>query len=247
MSKVYLVGAGPGDPDLVTVKALRVLRMADVVLYDRLVSAEVLALVNPEAELIYVGKHEGEQEGTQQLIFELMLEFAAAGRRVVRLKGGDACVFGRGGEEWLHLARHGIEVEVVPGISSALAAPALAGVPLTYRGVSRGFAVVTGHCCAAGDSACWEDYARVDTLVVLMGVKERAGIARALIGAGRRADEPAVFIERATTPEERVIDTTLGEVAAGVVEVESPSVFVIGAVAALRAELAAGVAEEVLS
>jgi uroporphyrin-III C-methyltransferase len=244
---VYLVGAGPGDPDLLTVKAQRVLRSVDVVLYDRLVSPEVVALANPEAELVYVGKHEGEQAGTQQRIFELMLEFACAGKTVARLKGGDACVFGRGGEEWLLLARHGIEVEVIPGISSALAAPALAGVPLTYRGVSRGFAVVTGHCCAAGNAACWEDYARVDTLVVLMGVKERANIARALIEAGRRADEPAVFIERATTPGERVVDTTLGDVAAGGVEVESPAVFVIGAVAALRAKLAAGVAEEVLS
>ena len=244
MSKVYLMGAGPGDPDLLTVKALRVLRAADVVLYDRLVSPEVLALANPAAELIYVGKHEGEQESTQQLIFDLMLEHAREGRTVARLKGGDPCVFGRAGEEWLSLARNGIEVEIVPGVSSALAAPELAGVPLTYRGLSRGFAVVAGHCAGAG-GVDWRDYARVDTLVILMGVQERANIARALIGAGRRADEPAVFVERSSTPEERVVDTTLGAVAAGTVEVDAPAVFVIGAVAGLRAELAVRALAEV--
>jgi len=241
MSKVYLIGAGPGDPGLLTIKAERALKKADVVMYDRLVSAEVLLLANPEAELIYVGKREGEQEATQQVIFDLMLGFARAGKTVARLKGGDACVFGRGGEEWRLLARHGIEVETIPGVSSALAAPALAGVPLTYRGLSRGFAVVTGHSCSA---IRWADYARVDTLVILMGVKERAAIAGELIRVGRPASDPAVFIERATTAEERVIETTLGEVAAGRVDVESPAVFVMGAVAGLRAELAAVVREE---
>jgi uroporphyrin-III C-methyltransferase len=244
MSKVYLMGAGPGDPDLLTVKALRILRAADVVLYDRLVSPEVLALASPEAELIYVGKHEGEQESTQQLIFDLMLQHARAGKTVARLKGGDPCVFGRAGEEWLSLARNGIEVEIVPGVSSALAAPELAGIPLTYRGLSRGFAVVAGHCAASG-GVDWQDYARVDTLVILMGVQERAAIARALIRAGRRPDEPAAFVERSSRPEERVVDTTLGDVAAGGVEVEAPAVFVVGAVAALRGELAARALAEV--
>ena len=244
MSKVYLMGAGPGDPDLLTVKALRILRAADVVLYDRLVSPEVLALASPDAELIYVGKHEGEQESTQQLIFDLMLQHARAGKTVARLKGGDPCVFGRAGEEWLSLARNGIEVEIVPGVSSALAAPELAGIPLTYRGLSRGFAVVAGHCAASG-GVDWQDYARVDTLVILMGVQERAAIARALIRAGRRPDEPAAFVERSSRPEERVVDTTLGDVAAGGVEVEAPAVFVVGAVAALRGELAARALAEV--
>ena len=127
MSKVYLMGAGPGDPDLLTVKALRILRAADVVLYDRLVSPEVLALANPGAELIYVGKHEGEQESVQALIFELMRQHARRGRTVARLKGGDPCVFGRAGEEWLSLVRDGVEVEIVPGVSSALAAPEPSG------------------------------------------------------------------------------------------------------------------------
>jgi uroporphyrin-III C-methyltransferase len=241
VSKVYLIGAGPGDPDLLTVKAERILRQVDVVLYDRLVGPEVLLLAKPEAELIYAGKQEGEQENMQQVIFDLMLSYARAGKTVARLKGGDACVFGRGGEEWRFLARHAIEVEVIPGVSSALAAPALAGVPLTFRGLARGFAVVTGHSSGA---IRWEDYARVDTLVVLMGVHERDRIAQALICAGRPAHEPAVFVERSTTPQERVIETTLGEVAAGAVAVESPAVFVMGAVAALRAELVAAVREE---
>ena len=246
MSKVYLMGAGPGDPDLLTVKAQRVLGTAEVVLYDRLVSPEVLALADSRAELIYVGKHEGEQESAQRLIFDLMLERAREGRTVARLKGGDPCVFGRAGEEWLSLVRAGIEVEIVPGVSSALAAPALAGVPLTYRGLSRGFAVVTGH-CTGSHGVDWRDYARVDTLVILMGVKERANIARALIRAGRSGEEPAVFIERSSTADERVVDTTLGRVAAGGVEVEAPAVFVIGVVAALRSELAVRAMEEVAS
>jgi uroporphyrin-III C-methyltransferase len=244
MSKVYLVGAGPGDPDLLTVKAQRILRIADVVLYDRLVSAEVLSVAGPGAELIYVGKHEGEQESTQKLIFDLMVGHARRGRLVVRLKGGDGCVFGRAGEEWLALARAGIEVEVVPGISSALAAPTLAGVPLTFRDMSRGFAVVTGH-CAGRTPVDWRDWARVDTLVILMGVKNRAAIASALIDAGRRGDEPAVFVERASTAGERVVETTLGDVARGGVDVEAPAVFVIGEVAALRGELAGCLIEEV--
>jgi uroporphyrin-III C-methyltransferase len=244
MNKVYLLGAGPGDPDLLTVKAQRILREADVVLYDRLVSAEVLSVASSDAELIYVGKHEGEQESTQKLILDLMVDHARRGRRVVRLKGGDGCVFGRAGEEWLALTRAGIDVEVVPGVSSALAAPTLAGIPLTFRNVSRGFAVVTGH-CAGSTPVDWRDWARIDTLVILMGVKNRTAIASALIDAGRRGDEPAAFVERASTAGQRVIETTLGEVARGAVEVEAPAVFVIGAVAALRAELAACVLEEV--
>jgi uroporphyrin-III C-methyltransferase len=241
VSKVYLIGAGPGDPELLTVKAARVLGQADVVLYDRLVGPETLLLAKPGAELVYVGKREGEQEGTQRAIFELMLSFAHADKMVARLKGGDAFVFGRGGEEWLYLARHGVEVEAIPGVSSALAAPALAGVPLTCRGMAHGFAVVTGHAC---DAIRWEDYACVDTLVVLMGVNERARIAGELIRAGRSPVEPAIFIERSSTPEERAVEATLGEVASGAIEVESPAVFVTGAVVALRSELIAALREE---
>jgi uroporphyrin-III C-methyltransferase len=235
--RVYLVGAGPGDPDLLTVKALRLLRSARVVIYDRLVTAEILALANPGAEFLYAGKHDNEQEATQQWIYDQLLDRTRSGLDVVRLKGGDPLVFGRGGEEWLHLLRHGIEVEVVPGISSAVSAPAAAGIPLTYRGVSQSFAVVTGHGGPAGEPD-WGKLAGVDTLVILMGVGRRVSLAQALIDAGREPGEPAAFIERATTPGQRVYPTTLGSIAAGLVDVSAPATLVVGAVAAFHDELA---------
>lgn len=238
MSKLYLIGAGPGDPELLTIKAARALAECDVVLYDRLVSAEVLRLARPDAKRIYVGKHEGEQETTQEQIFDLIVRHARAGKTVGRLKGGDPLVFGRGGEEWALALDHGIEVELVPGISSAIAVPGLANIPLTYRGVSQSFAVVTAH-CRQGEQQQWNRYANVDTLVVLMGVKNRAFVAQSLIAAGRRAAEPVAFIERGTLPAERIVESTLGAVAAGEVEIVSPAVFVIGEVVRLRERLAA--------
>ncbi len=234
-SKVYLVGAGPGDPELLTLKALRVLRSASVVLYDRLVSPEVLAEANPEAEFLYVGKREGEQETVQPWILDTLIERARRGEVVVRLKGGDPCVFGRGGEEWSYLRAQGIDVDIVPGISSAIAVPESAGIPVTHRGTARAFTVATGH----DENTDWRPYAGVDTLVILMGVKHRERIARALIDAGRRPDEPAAFIERGTTATERTTVTSLSEIARGEVDVEAPAVFVVGAVVALRAELIA--------
>lgn len=241
--KVYLTGAGPGDPELLTRRALRVLEQADVVLYDRLVSLEILALARPGALLVDAGKQHGESDEAQQRVMDDMLCHARKGKTVVRLKGGDPFVFGRGGEEQLHLERHGIEVEVIPGVSSALAAPAAAGIPLTLRGAADSFAVVTGH-GRCGPTTDWERFAAVDTLVVLMGVAERRGIARSLISAGRPSDEPAAFIENATTARQRTIETTLGRIAAGEVHVEAPAVLVIGEVCAARtpSRLAAGVA-----
>jgi len=234
--KVFLIGAGPGDPDLLTVKAARVLAHCDVVLHDRLVSADILRLARPGAELIYVGKHEGEQDRVQNRIFGLLLRHAQAGKIVVRLKGGDPLVFGRGAEEWALAREHGIEVELVPGVTSAISAPGLAGIPLTYRGISQSFAVITGH-CKEGLAQNWADYARVDTLVILMGVKNREYIARALMDAGRAPDEPAAFIERATSEQQRVVITTLREIAAGRVAAENPAVFVIGKVVLMRERL----------
>ncbi len=232
MGSVFLVGAGPGDPQLLTLKAARILASADVVIYDRLVPPAILELASPAAQLVYAGKHEGEQEATQVWIHEELVRQARAGRVVVRLKGGDPFVFGRGGEEALALRERGIGAEVVPGVSSALTAPALAGIPVTFRGVSRSFAVVTGHCHNAEETD-WAAYARLDTLIILMGVSRRETIARALIEAGREAAEPVAFIERSSTPEERVIETTLGEVARGQVAVEAPAAFVVGQVVAL--------------
>lgn len=240
--KVYLVGAGPGDPELLTLKAARVLSKAEVVLYDRLVGEGVLALVNPEAHRIYVGKEVG-QQGVQKEILALMLAHARKGRVVVRLKGGDPMVFGRGGEEWRFLAEEGIAVEVVPGVSSAIAAPSLAGIPLTLRGVAGGFAVVSGH-ASGGRLPSLAAYAGVETLVVLMGVTQRQQLAAQLIALGRPPDEPVAFIERSTTPRERVLEATLGQVAQGEVAVEDPAVWVMGEVVRWRRVLLAqGLAE----
>ncbi len=236
--KVYLVGAGPGDTELLTLKAVKALEQAEVVLYDRLVSSRVLDLAPPHAEQIYVGKFHGEQQQVQQRILELLLHYARQGKTVVRLKGGDPLVFGRGGEEWLFLREHGIPVELVPGITSAIAVPGLAGIPLTFRGLSASFAVVTGH-CQDGREQDWSQLARVETLVILMGVEQRERIAQALIAAGRDPEEPVAFIERGTTPEERVLCSTLAKVAHGRVTVDPPAVFVVGPVVKLRETLVA--------
>ncbi len=237
--KVYLIGAGPGDPELLTVKAARVLRECDVILYDRLVSKEILGLARPDAELIYVGKHEKEQSQVQSRIFELIRYHAAAGRIVGRLKGGDPIVFGRGAEEWAVALENGINVELIPGVTSAISVPSLAGIPLTYRGVSRSFAIVTGH-CHEGLAQEWNKYVDVDTLVILMGVTNRAHIATALMEAGRPISEPVAFIQHGTLPDELVIESTLRAVAAGEVEAESPAVIVIGEVVKLRKQFKAG-------
>lgn len=236
MPKVYLVGAGPGDPDLLTCKALRLLRCADVIVYDRLVSAEVLALSNPAARLIFAGKSFGEQERIQNEIHAHLLSHAADGRTVVRLKGGDPMVFGRGAEEWSFLNRHGIEVELVPGISSSLSVPALAGIPVTLRGVADSFAVIAGHRRNLKPQE-WSRFLMVDTLVLLMAVENRAAIAANLIRSGRNREEPVAFIERGSTPRERIVVSTLAEVARGAVDVESPAVCVVGQVVRMRRNL----------
>jgi uroporphyrin-III C-methyltransferase len=215
------------------VKAVRILGECDVILYDRLVSREILRFAKSDAECIYVGKHEGEQELRQGEIFALIRDRALQGKTVGRLKGGDSLVFGRGAEEWQLALKHGIRVELIPGVSSAIAVPGLAGIPLTFRSVSQGFAIVTGH-CQEGVNHAWERYARVDTLVILMGVKNRQTIAAALIAAGRRADQPVAFVYRGSLKEEQTIESTLAEVAAGRVEAKNPAVFVIGEVVNLR-------------
>jgi uroporphyrin-III C-methyltransferase len=231
--KLYLIGGGPGDAELLTLKAARVLRECDVVLYDRLTTPAVLALARPEAELIYVGKHDGEQEREQARIFELILEHATAGRTVARLKGGDPLVFGRGAEEWAVALEHGIEVELIPGVSSAIAVPGLAGIPLTFREVSRSFAVVTGH-WKTGTNMDWAPYAKIDTLVILMGTKQRVLIAESLIAAGRNVSEPVAFVEQGSMADQRVVETELGAVAKGEVEISGPAVMVVGEVVRQR-------------
>ena len=240
---VYLVGAGPGRADLLTVRAARVLALADVVLYDRLVSREVLELINPAAELHFVGKEDGQQECIQNRILEELVRQASRHRHVVRLKGGDPMVFGRGAEEWLYLNQRGVDVELVPGISSALSVPSLAGVPPTFRGVATGFCVLTGH-VRDGFNDELTRYAQVDTLIILMGTRHRDRIAQILIAAGRSPSEPACFIENGSTPQERFVETTLADL--GTVDVDSPAVLVIGQVVRLREKLIPLLAEAVV-
>ncbi len=232
MTPVALVGAGPGDPDLLTVRAARLLAAADVVVHDALVGDAVLALVAPDAELIDVGKRPG-RPVPQELISTLLVELARDGRRVVRLKGGDPYVFGRGGEEAQALLDAGIPFEVVPGITSAVAAPAAAGVPVTHRGVAAAFTVVTGHRRVDEPDVDWRALARVGgTVVVLMGVARRATIAAELIAGGLPPSTPVAAVRSATTPDEVVARCRLDELAT--TPVEAPAVIVIGAVAALE-------------
>lgn len=235
---IYLVGAGPGRADLLTLRAARVLAEADVVLYDRLVSADVLAMVRPGAVLVDAGKEHGKQEETQSRILEQLDFWARRRRTVVRLKGGDPCVFGRGAEEWRWLSERGWRVEVVPGITSALAVPELAGIPPTYRGAARSFAVVTGHACGE-EEPDWSALARVDTLIILMGVARRARITQKLIDAGRDRRQPVAFIENGTLAQERVVVSNLETVAEGGVEVANPAVMVAGEVVRVREGLEA--------
>jgi len=227
---VYLVGAGPGDADLLTVRAARLLARADVVVHDRLISREVLDLAAPHAELIDVGKRPGSSD-SQDDINELLVMLGRRHECVVRLKGGDPFVFGRGGEEALALSAHGVAVEVVAGITSAFAGPLLAGVPVTHRGLSHGVTVVTGS-AVPGATVDFRRLANADlTLVVLMGVRRRGVIARELIEGGLERSTPVAVVERASSAQQRVVRCTLEEL--GARRVESPAVLVIGAVAAL--------------
>ena len=234
MGKVYLVGGGPGDPELLTIKAYRILKEADVVLYDALVSREILKFTKPDCLRIYVGKRDGKHSLPQEEINDLLLRFSKVYDKVVRLKGGDPFVFGRGGEELLFLKEKGVEVEVVPGVTSAVAAPSSAFIPVTHRGLASSFAVVTGHPNRGVD---WSAFSKVDTLVILMGVKSRQRIAKELIRAGRNPEEPVAFIEKATTPDQREVFTTLGELAENPPEVETPAVMVVGKVVDLGREV----------
>lgn len=240
---VALVGAGPGDPGLLTRRGAELLGTAEVVVYDRLVGAELLDLVPAGALRIDVGKGPG-QSGLQADINELLVTHGRAGRRVVRLKGGDPFVFGRGGEEAEALRRAGVEVEVVPGVSSAFAAPAAAGIPVTHRTVSTSVTVVTGHAGEPGlPGVDWDGLARLDgTLVVLMGMGARAAISERLLAAGRAPDTPVAVVRWGTTARQQVVRTTLDRLAE--VALEAPATIVIGAVAGLDVTAAAAAAQE---
>jgi uroporphyrin-III C-methyltransferase len=242
--KVTLVGAGPGDPELLTLKAARVLREAQVVLYDHLIGDEVLRLVPPQAHRISVGKRAGRHSYSQRAIIELMLSLAKSGRPVVRLKGGDPYIFGRGGEEALALAEAGVPFEVIPGISAAQGAAAAAGMPLTHRDHACSLVYATGHLRGEDDPHAidldWELLARPrQTTVIYMGVSALPIICEQLIAHGLAPDTPAALVERATLPAQRTVVGTVETLPAlaQVHEVCSPALIVIGAVAALHRTL----------
>jgi uroporphyrin-III C-methyltransferase len=239
---VALVGAGPGDPGLLTRRGAELLAVADVVIYDRLVARELLDLAPESAVRIDVGKGPG-QSGLQTEINRLLVEHGRSGRQVVRLKGGDPFVFGRGGEEAEALRRVGIAVEVVPGVSSAFAAPAAAGIPVTHRNVSTSVTVVPGH---RGDPTLpgvdWDALGRIDgTLVVLMGMGARAVIAARLQAGGRPASTPVAVVHWGTTDRQQVVRTDLAHLPD--VDLPAPAAIVIGAVAGLDVTAAAVAAD----
>src|SRR5690349_9619841 len=238
---VVLVGAGPGNPGLLTLRALRALNEADVILHDRLVGAEVLALARRDAERIEVGKQAGNHHVTQERIHALMLEHARAGLRVVRLKGGDPFVFGRGGEELQFLRAHGIGYEVVPGITAALACAAYAGVPLTHRDHAQSVRLLTAHCQASHDTLDWAALAQErQTLAVYMGVGELAALQSRLLEHGRSPSTPFALVENGSRAEQRVVTGTLAQLVerAAAHAVRSPALLILGEVAALAGLLA---------
>jgi uroporphyrin-III C-methyltransferase/precorrin-2 dehydrogenase/sirohydrochlorin ferrochelatase len=235
--RVSLVGAGPGDPDLLTLRAVQRLQAADVVVHDRLVTQQVLDYAPATAERIDVGKRRGGLGPSQSEINALLIDLGRQAQRVVRLKGGDPFLFGRGGEEALALARAGVPFEVVPGVSSALAAPAAAGIPVTHRGLSASLTVVNGHDVEQHDFTALA--ASAGTLVFLMPVEHMEEIADLLMAHGRSASEPAAVVEWATTARQRVVTAPLYQIAAQtrLEKVEAPAVLVIGPTAALASEL----------
>ncbi len=241
--KVYLVGAGPGDPKLLTVKAVEVIKAADVVIYDRLgVGDEILAMAPAKAERIFVGKRTGLHEVPQDKITEIIIEKAKEGGNIVRLKGGDPFIFGRGGEEAEALVAEGITFEYVPGVSSSVAAPAYAGIPLTHRDFAASVAIITGH--RAGDAEKPVDWVKianaVDTMVILMGVESLEGIVGKLLKGGISPQKPVAMVEKGTYPQQRTLIATLGTVIkeAEAKQIAPPSVIVIGEVATLGRKLA---------
>lgn len=236
---VSLVGAGPGDPGLLTLAGRDRLAEADVVVYDRLVSRQILDHAPRGVDLVFAGKEPGNPALSQDEINALLIDLAHAGKRVVRLKGGDPFVFGRGGEEALALAAAGVPFDVIPGVTSAVAVPAYAGVPVTHRGIASSFAVVTGHEDDSKDdvSVDWSKLAlAVDTLVVLMGGAALPGVAAALIAAGRPPETPAISVEWGTTSRQRTVSAPLCSIASAVQQagLGTPLLTVIGDVASLR-------------
>ncbi len=241
MGKVYLVGAGPGDPGLITVKGLKCIQKADVLVYDRLVSRRLIDYAKPDCKLIYAGKDPDKHLVDQELINGALLDYARQGLTVIRLKGGDPFVFGRGGEEALVLAQAEIPFEIVPGVTSAVAVPAYAGIPLTYREKNSSLAIITGNEDPekASSQVPWAQLTNIGTLVILMGLKNLPHIASKLQAEGMEGSTPAAVIQWGTTPEQKTVTGTLDTISDVVKEHEltHPAVIVIGETGALREQL----------
>jgi uroporphyrin-III C-methyltransferase len=241
--KVFLVGAGPGDPELITLKGLRCLHQAQVVVYDRLICSDLLDEAPSQATRVFVGKESGQHSMQQEEINILLIKYARQGHRVVRLKGGDPFVFGRGGEEALALADAGIPFEIVPGVSSAIAVPAYAGIPVTHRDLATSFTVVTGHEQRNNTSSSvnWETLAALEgTLVIMMGVETLPHITQRLLAGGLQPSTPAAVIQQGTVAQQRIVTDTLVNIAesARTAKITSPAVTIIGATVALGDSLA---------
>ncbi|RAK19177.1 uroporphyrin-III C-methyltransferase [Anoxybacillus vitaminiphilus] len=238
MGKVYLVGAGPGDPELITMKGLRCIQEADVILYDRLINEQLLSYAKPEADLIYCGKLPNYHTMKQETINSFLIKLAKKGKTVVRLKGGDPFVFGRGGEEAEALAKHNIEFEIVPGITSGIAAAAYAGIPVTHRDFSSSVAFITGHKQkGSNEDIKWENLAKgIDTLAIYMGISNLPYIREQLLKHGKSPHTPVAIVQWGTLLEQKTVTATLGTILEAVKQhrIENPSMIIIGEVVTLR-------------
>ncbi|MGB1251100.1 MAG: uroporphyrinogen-III C-methyltransferase [Candidatus Promineifilaceae bacterium] len=230
MSQVYLVGAGPGDPELIAVRGYRLLQSADVILHDRLVSPLLIAEARPDAKIINVGKSPLKKRYPQAEINRILVEEAQQGKTVVRIKGGDPFIFGLGGDECLALIEAGIPFEIVPGVSSVMAVPAYAGIPVTHRGLASSLTVLSGHSL---DGEAWRQLPKMGTIVVVMGVKKLTRIVE-IVRRFRSAETPVALIQSGTTPNQVVIQGTLTTIVAQSTEIKPPAIIVIGEVVALR-------------
>jgi len=236
LGKVYLTGAGPGDFELLTLKALRVIREADVIVYDRLVNSDILKEAKSDCECIYVGKEDKHHILPQNEINTLLYAKAQKHKVVVRLKGGDAVVFGRGGEEALFLASHGIDFEFIPGITSAIAVPQMANIPITHRGKSVSFRVVTGYEAPSKGYAQlnWETFKQDETTIFLMGLHQLENICKQLIKIGKPKDYPVAVISRGTLVDEKVMVATLENIYEKAKDLPTPALIIVGKVVTLR-------------
>jgi len=239
MAKVYLTGAGPGDIELMTLKAARVVQEADVLIYDRLANPEILEMAKDGCEMIYVGKQDGKHSVPQDEINEIIYQAALKYENVVRLKGGDPFVFGRGGEEAIYLFERDIKFEIIPGITSSVSVPAYAGIPVTHRGITTSFRVVTGHETPNKriSQIEWQTFLNDETIVFLMGFHNIKMITNKLMELGKAKDYPCAVISKGSTPEQQVVVSTLENIVKDSKGLPTPAIIVVGEVVKLREQI----------